>query len=92
MLINKKVIILVEYSDFIDIFLKKLVIKLYKYLDINKYIIGPKIEKQLSYKLIYSLTPIELETFKTYIKKNLVNSFISLFTSLIEAFILFLEK
>ena len=42
----------------------------------NMYAINLKKSKKLSYKLIYSLKPIELETFKTYIRTNLNNSFI----------------
>ena len=42
-------------------FLKNLPIKVLKYLDINKYVINLKLNKQLSYKLIYSLETIELE-------------------------------
>ena len=40
------------------------------------YAINLKIDKQLSYKQIYNYMLIELETSKTYIKTNSVNSFI----------------
>ena len=46
------------------------------HLSINKSIINLEIGKQLSYKPIYSLKSIKLETFKIYLKKNLINSFI----------------
>lgn len=57
-------------------FLKKMAIKLFKYFDINKYIIDLELSKQLSYKLIYSLRQVELKIFKTCIKVNLANGFI----------------
>ena len=66
--------------------------KLTKYLSINKYTINLKLYKQLSYKLIYSLRYKELEAFKTYVKINLVNTFIRLFKSLTRDFILFIKK
>ena len=47
-----------------------------KYLDINKYTINLEIGKQLLYSLTYIFRSIKLETLKTYIKTNLVNSFI----------------
>ena len=36
----KKITVLIKFSDFEDVFLKKLVIKLLKYLSINKYTIN----------------------------------------------------
>ena len=48
----KKVIVIAKYLDFANIFLKKLAAKLPKYLNINKYAINIKIDKQLSYILI----------------------------------------
>ena len=72
----KKVTILAKYIDFVNVFSKKLAIKLSKYLYINKYAINPEKDKQLIYKLIYSLELIKLESFKTYFKTNLANSFI----------------
>ena len=58
----------------------------------NEYVIKLKEDKQPSFKLIYSLKPLELETLNTYIKINLVNSFICLFKSSAKAFILFDKK
>ena len=62
--------------NLINISLKELAIELSEYLDIKKYIIDFKNNKQLLYRLIYSLELIELKTIKTYIKTNLVNSLI----------------
>lgn len=47
-----------------------------KFININKYIIDLKLDKQLSYKLFYNLELIKLKNFKTCIKTNLVNKFI----------------
>lgn len=74
----KKVSIHKEYADFSDIFSKKSVIILFNPLDINKHAINLEPDKQLPYRPIYSLGPIELKTFKTYIKTNLVSKFIRL--------------
>ena len=68
--------ILIIYLNFVYTFLKKLAIKLLKYISINKLITNIKIDKQLFYRLIYSFEFIKLETFKIYIKTNLINSLI----------------
>lgn len=90
LLISKKVTILAKYLDYIKIFLKKLIAKLFKCSDINKYIMNLDLDKQLLYKLIYNLEFVKLEIIKTYIKIDLVNSFIQSFKSSIRAFILFI--
>ena len=76
MLLIKKVTIPAKYADFSDIFLKKLIEVLPKHTGINKHAIKLEDGKQLSYKPIYSLGPVELKTLKTYIETNLANSFI----------------
>lgn len=48
----KKTIILAEYLDYIDIFSKKLFLKLFKYIDINKHAINQESDKQILYDLI----------------------------------------
>lgn len=72
----KKITIFKKYSDFSDIFFKKSVAILPDYLNINKYQIDPELNKQLFYRLIYSLNQVELEAFKTFIEANLANEFI----------------
>ena len=57
-------------------FLVKNAIVLSKYTRINDHIIKLEKVKQLSFSLIYSLEPVELEILKTYIKTNLANDFI----------------
>lgn len=43
---------------------------------INDYFINPEEDKQTSYRLIYSLALVDLETLKMYIKINVKSSFI----------------
>lgn len=74
--IAKKVAVQVEYLDYFDIFLEELAAELLKCSDINKHAINLKPGKQPSYRPIYSLVLVELETLKTYIKTNLANGFI----------------
>lgn len=90
MLTIKQVVILAEYFDYTIVFSKKLAIKLLKYLNIKNYIFKLKLDKQLFYRLIYSLKLLELKTFKIYIKSNLINNFIQSPKILIKAPILFI--
>ena len=59
---------------------------------INKYAIKLEKDKQSSFRLIYSLRLVELETLKIYIKTNLVNAFIRLSKFPARAPILFDKK
>lgn len=68
--------ILDMYTNNIDIFSSKVVTKFLKYTKINNHFIDLEKNKQPSYRLIYSLESIELETLKIYIKINLKTSFI----------------
>lgn len=72
----KKVNVLKKYANFLNVFFKKFLIMFLNCLDTNKYVIDLELDKQLFYKLIYNLSPIELETFKIYIEINLANRFI----------------
>ena len=56
-----------EYSDFANIFTKKKALVLPKRTELNEYVINLENNKQPPYRLIYSLGPVELETFKIYI-------------------------
>ena len=56
---------------------------------INEHAIKLEEDKQPPFGPIYSLRPIELKTFKTYIKTNLANGFIWSFKSFAGVFILF---
>lgn len=67
--------ILSEYADFLDIFSLDLTVKLQEHTGINNHVIKLIDDKPPPYGSIYSLGPVELETLKTYIKTNLINSF-----------------
>lgn len=86
------VIVLAKYLDFADVFSKKSAVVLSEYIKINIHTINIEEDKQLFYELIFSLRSVELETLKTYIKTNLVNSFICLSKSLAGILILFNKK
>ena len=83
---------MVEYFDYSNIFLAENTIKLSENTGINEYTIKLEEDKQLFFRLIYSLGLIKLETLKTYIKTKLVNSFIQLFKSPVRTPILFDKK
>lgn len=78
--------------DYADIFSFKLAIKLPKNTRINEYAIKLKNSKQLSYRLIYSLGPVKLETLKTYNETHLKTRFIKPSKSPAGALILFDKK
>ena len=84
--------VLTKYSDFADVFSPDLATKLPEHTEINTYAIDLEEGKQLLYRPIYNLRPIELETLKTYIKTNLANSFIRPSKSPVGAPILFDKK
>ena len=75
-LLAKEVTVPTEYSDFTDVFSKKLAEVLSECIGINKHAIELEDGKQPDNGQIYSLGPVELEILKTYIGINLANSFI----------------
>ena len=81
-----------EYSDNSNIFLIKNATEFSENTRTNKHAIEQKKDKQSSFKSIYSLGLIKLETLKIYIKINLDNGFVWLFKSFVEASILFDKK
>ena len=92
LLLIEEVTVPVEYSDFADVFSEKLANVLPEQTGANEYAIKLDKGKQLPYRSIYSLGPVELEIFKTYIKTNLANGFIYASKSLPDALILFVSK
>ena len=92
LLIAKEITVLVEYSDFADVFLKELAEVLPEYTGINKHALKLKDGKQSFYKPIYSLGPVEFETLKIYIKTNLANDYTQSLKSPASALILFVCK
>ena len=89
LLLAEKVNISAKYADFVNGFLKESVKVLPERTGINEHTIELEKGKQPSYRPIYSLGAVEFETFKTYIKTNLVNSFIRPLKSPAGATILF---
>ena len=81
-----------EYLNFVDVFSKESVAVLPEYTEINTHVIDLKKGKEPPYGLIYSLGPVELKPFKTYIKTNLANNFICPSKSPANAPILFDKK
>lgn len=73
--------LLIEYSNFTDVFSKKSAVVLLEHTEIKTHAIDLEESKQPYYGLIYSLRPVELETLKIYIENNLANHFIRLFMS-----------
>ena len=84
--------ILTKYSDFADVFSEEKALVLSKQTDLNEHAIELKNGKQLPYRPIYSLGPVELETLKTYIETHLKPGFIQLSKTSTGAPILFDKK
>ena len=81
-----------KYSDYPNVFSFDLVIELLKNTGINEHVIELQDGKQLPYRSIYGLEPIELETLKTYIETHLQTGFIWPFKPSVGAPILFDKK
>ena len=73
-------------------FFMEYIAELSEHIGINDHAIKLEKEKQLLFGPIYSLGPIELEIWKTYIKTNLANNFIRLFKYPVKLPILFDQK
>ena len=84
--------VLVEYFDYSNVFLIENIMKFSEHTGINDYAIKLEKSKYPSFRPIYSLGLVELETLKTYIKANLANSFIWPFKFSANALILFDRK
>ncbi len=81
-----------EYSDYTDVFSSDLVMELLENTGINEHAIELIEGKQRPYAPVYALSPVELETLKTYIKTHLKTGFIRPSKSLTGAPILFDKK
>ena len=75
-LLVEKVRIPDKYSDFANVFSDKKTLMLPELTKLNEHAIHLENDKQPSYGPIYSLTPVELETLKTYIETHLKTGFI----------------
>ena len=67
-LLMEEVKILEEYPDFTSVFSEEKTLVLLERIELNGHSINLEDSKQLPYRLIYSLGPINLETLKTYTK------------------------
>ena len=76
LLFTKKVNVPVGYLDFTDVFLEKSANILSEQTGVNEHTIKLEKGKQPPYGPIYSLWPVKLKFFKTYIETNLANGFI----------------
>ena len=92
LLLAEKVSVLAKYLHFANVFLKKLANVFPKQTRAKSHAIKLKQGKQPPYEPIYSLGPVELEIFKTYIKTNLANGFIKALKLQVSALILFVHK
>ena len=92
LLLAKEVTMPTKYLDFTDGFLEKSANVLPERTGANEHGIEVKEGKQPPYGPIYSLGPVELKTFKTYIETYLLNGFIRAPKSLADAPILFVRK
>ena len=81
-----------EYSNYSDVFLAENAAELPENTGMNKHAIKLEEGKQLPFRRIYSLGPVELEILKTYIETKLANSFIRPSKSPARAPILFDQK
>ena len=81
--------ILAEYSNYNSFFSIKNIAKHLEYIRINNYMIKLKKDNYLSFRSIYNLGLVKFEILKTYIKINLINSFISFLKSLARIFFFF---
>ena len=68
--------VLAEYFDYSNVFSAKNIPELLEHTRMNEHTIKLKEGKQSPFGSIYSLSLVELEMLKTYIKTNLTNSFI----------------
>ena len=91
-LLTKEVKIPDEYSDFTNIFSEEKALVLLERIELNEHAINLEDDKQPFYKLIYSLSLVELETLKTYIETHLKIGFIRPSKSSTGACILFDKK
>ena len=92
LLLAEKVTVQTEYSDYADVFSEKSANVLPEWTGANEHTIELEEGKQPPYGPIYSLGPVELKIFKTYIKTNLPNGFIQALKSPAGTLILFVRK
>lgn len=88
----EEVIVLTENADFADVFSKESGKMFPEIRNIHDYAIGLLDDKQIPYKLIYSLGLVEIKILKTYLQINLANRFIQSSQFVVAALIIFVQK
>ena len=81
-----------EFSDFVNVFLKKKVLVLPEQTQLNEHAIKLENDKQLPYGSIYIFGPVELKTLEVYIKTHLKTEFIWSLKSPASTLVLFDKK
>ena len=76
LLLAEEVTVIAENLDFANVFLEESANIFPEQTGANQHAIDLEKGKQISYRPIYSLQPVEHKTLKTYIKTNLANGFI----------------
>ena len=89
LLTSEEIGIFAKYCNFFNVFSLNFAVELLENIGTNDYPIDLLGNKQPSCNPIYNLGLVELEILKTYIKANLVSSFIKSFTSFTSISILF---
>lgn len=87
LLLSKQIGVWTKYADFADLFSKLSEVIVLEKIGINEHIINVIDRKQPPFGSINSLTPIELETLKSYIKTDFANSFIQTSKPLVKTLI-----
>ena len=91
-MLTKEVKILDKYADFANVFSEEKALILPERTQHNKHAINLENNKQPPYRPIYSLSSVEPEILKTYIKTHLKTGFIQPFKSPASAPLLFDKK
>ena len=92
LLVAEEVKIPTKYSDFLDVFWKEKAWILLNATKLNQHTIELQDNQKPFYRLIYSLSLVELEILKIYIETNFTNKFIGPSKSVLVTFILFVKK
>ena len=92
LLLAKEITVLAKYSNFADMFFEQSANILPEQTNVDEHAIKLEKSKQPLYGPIYSLGPVELNPYKSYIETNLANGFIQTSKSLAGALILIIHK
>ena len=88
---NSTTLLLEKYQDFLNMFFREEVDKLFLY-QFNDYKIDIIFEKKSEFDFIYEMSQNEFKIFKKYLNNNLIKEFIRSSYSLTASFIFFIRK